>query len=105
MSDREKLTMLRDINKSSDSDDVLLTYLQLAGQKIINKAYPFGSSTTEVPSEYSILQVDIALYLLNKRGAEGQEIHIENGVHRTYESADVPNSMLRAVTARCGVPL
>lgn len=41
--------------------------------------------------------------MLNKRGAEGQTSHTENGVTRQYESADVPSSMLKAITPYCGV--
>ena len=35
-------------------------------------------------------QIEIAVYLYNKQGAEGQTAHSENGISRTYESADVP---------------
>lgn len=99
----EKLTALRAMVGNSDTDEVLSTYLSLAGTKIIAKAYPYDPNVTEVPTQYSYLQVEIAAYLLNKRGAEGQLAHSENGISRTYESADVPASMLRAVTPSCGV--
>lgn len=86
-----------------DSDEVLLTYLRLAGWKIIAKAYPFRDDVEEVPEKYGDLQVEIAAYLLDKRGATGQLSHSENGVSRTYESADVPPSMLRGIIPCCGV--
>ncbi len=100
----EKLTLLKAMMVgSSDTDDVLLAYLDIAGSKIINRAYPYDSDVTEVPSRYGFLQCEIAAYLLNKRGAEGQTAHSENGISRSYESADAPESMLGAVVPFCGV--
>ena len=103
MKQTEKLTLLKAMVGSSDTDDVLLAYLDIAGSKIINRAYPFGTDETEVPARYDFLQCEIAAYLLNKRGAEGQTSHNENGISRSYESADVPESMLSAVTPCVGV--
>lgn len=103
MEQTEKVTLLKAMVGSSDPEDVLLAYLKIAGQKIINRAYPFDATVTEVPARYAMLQCEIAAYLLNKRGAEGQTGHSENGISRSYESADVPESMLGAVTPNVGV--
>ena len=102
MNDQEKLNMLKNMVGTSDLDDVLSTYLTLAGKKIIAKAYPFDSSVSDVPEQYDTLQVEIAAYMLNKRGAEGQVTHTENGIQRQYENGDVPSSMLKTVTPFCG---
>ena len=107
MTEVEKLSLLRVMvgqpNEGDWSDDVLTSYLAIAGQKIINRAFPYDDSVTEVPRRYSYLQCDIANYLLNKRGAEGQTAHSENGVGRSYESADVPESMMSEITPNVGV--
>jgi hypothetical protein len=87
----------------SDTEEVLLAYLNIAGRKIINRACPYGTDETEVPIRYDFLQCEIAAYLLNKRGAEGQTGHSENGISRSYESADVPESLLGAITPMVGV--
>ena len=102
MTDAEKLTMLKAMVGGSDTDEVLSTYLALAGRKIIAKAYPYKDDVTEVPTKYDFLQVEIAAYMLNKRGAEGQISHTENGITRQYESADVPASMLKTITPHVG---
>lgn len=105
----EKLSALRlavslpESGDESTSDEVLSLYLDMAGQRIIAKAYPYQDNVTSVPARYEMLQIEIAAYLINKRGAEGQTAHAENGISRQYESADVPSSMLRAVTPYCGV--
>lgn len=103
MPQAEKLKLLKAMVGESDSEEVLLAYLNIAGGKILNRAYPFGTSETEVPVRYDFLHCEIAAYLLNKRGAEGQTGHSENGISRSYESADVPESMLSAVTPMVGV--
>lgn len=103
MTDTEKLTYLRAMVGGSDTDEVLSTYLVVAGKKIIARAYPYDDTVTEVPDKYDTLQCEIAAYLLNKRGAEGQTQHTENGISRQYENADVPSSMLKVVTPYCGV--
>ncbi len=103
MTDKEKLTALKAMVGGSDTDEVLSTYLMLAGKKIITRAYPYDDSVATVPTKYDTLQCEIAAYMLNKRGAEGQTAHTENGISRVYENADVPPSMLKAITPHCGV--
>lgn len=98
MTEADKLRLLQSMT-SETSDDLLLAYLSLAGAKILRRLYPFGvpDDVTEIPREYSMNQVDIAVYLWNKRGAEGQISHSENGISRTYGDADVPETMLRGI--------
>lgn len=103
MEDSEKLKILKAMVDETD-ENVLSAYLTLAGRKIINRAYPYDNSVTTVPDQYSTLQCEIAAYMLNKRGAEGQTQHTENGITRAYENADVPASMLKAITPHCGIP-
>ena len=103
MTQAEKLTLLKAMVGESDTEEVLLAYLNVAGRKIINRAYPYGTEETEVPTRYDFLQCEIAAYLLNKRGAEGQTGHSENGISRSYGSADVPESLLGAITPMVGV--
>lgn len=89
---------------TSESDyPTLLAYLSLAAEIVLNRCYPFDDEKKEVPNRYSRKQLEIACYLLNKRGAEGQLSHTENGISRSYESASVPESMLKDITPFCGV--
>lgn len=104
MSEEEKLLALRAmVGGSDDTDEVLFVYLGLAARKILARAYPFDPTVKTVPAQYDTLQCEIAAYLLNKRGAEGQTAHTENGITRSYENADVPSSMLRAIIPQAGV--
>jgi len=105
MTDQEKITALRAMVGDTDTDEVLSTFLTLAGKKITAKAFPYASDDEEleVPSKYEYLQIEIAAYMLDKRGAYGQITHSENGIQRQYENADVPYSMLKTITPYCGV--
>lgn len=102
MTEAEKLEMLKGLSGETD-DSVLLAYLNLAGRKVIQRAYPYRTDIETVPDKYSTNQVEIACYLLNKRGAEGETSHSENGISRSYENGDIPESMLKAILPYCGV--
>ncbi|MFA5715100.1 MAG: phage head-tail connector protein [Candidatus Paceibacterota bacterium] len=89
-----------------DSEDTLLSFLlTVAGQKILDKLYPFDDTVTTVPTRYLTKQVEIALFLYNKRGAEGEVSHGENGINRTYENADIPDSLMRGIVPYVGSPI
>lgn len=103
MTKEEKINALKAMVGTDDSDEVLSTYLLLATKKVLARAYPYDKTIKDVPEEYEGVQLEIATYLLNKRGAEGQMSHSENGITRSYENADVPSSMLKAITPHCGV--
>lgn len=105
MTDTEKLAMLKVLVGITDTtdDEALAVFLTLAARKILNRAYPYDTSAVVVPVQYDTLQCEIAAYLWNKRGAEGQTAHTENGINRQYENADIPSSMLKSVTPFCGV--
>lgn len=96
MTDAEKLKMVKAMTGETD-EDMLSTYLSIAGNKVCRKAYPFDPAVTAVPDQYAHIQVEIAVYLLNKRGAEGQTAHSENGISRSYEDGDVPPTLLRDI--------
>lgn len=102
MTDADKLTMLKTMTGETD-EAVLSTYLSIAGNKVCRRAYPFDDTVTEVPDRYSCNQVEIAAYLVNKRGAEGETAHSENGISRSYEDGDVPPTLLREIVPFAGV--
>ena len=91
------------LNRMMDGDEedrgILEAYLELAGQKILNRMYPYKTDYTglEVPDRYAMIQLNICVYMLGKRGAEGEIQHIENGIHRNWGSSDIPDAMLKDV--------
>lgn len=107
MDDGAKLAMLKTmvgIATSDKSEDVTLAvYLSLSANKILLRAFPYDDTQTTVPARYETLQCEIAAYLWNKRGAEGELSHNENSINRSYESADVPESLMSRITPKVGV--
>lgn len=69
-----------------------------AYDRVLARCYPYNKERTEIPARYESTVIEIAVYLLNKQGAEGETVHNENGINRTYESAYVPESMLSTIT-------
>lgn len=97
MTNEEKVTMTKNLAGGNWSDEMVNAYLSLAAEKIIGILWPCEDGHDEVPEKYHMRQCDIAAYLMNKRGAEGEISHSENGVSRSYESASVPPSMLEGI--------
>ena len=100
MTKERKVEMLHQMMDRDETDNgILEVYLELAGQKILNRMYPYldNYDGLEVPDRYVAIQLKCACYMLNKRGAEGQIQHIENGIHRNYGSADIPDGMLQEI--------
>ena len=104
MTNEEKLEGLRVLISPDTADDSLLSFLlsQAAGI-VLNKRYPFGQPEgAAVPTAYEHIQLQIAVELFAKMGAEGQTAHKENGIDRTYEAADVSPSLLKRIIPICG---
>ena len=81
-------------------DDLLSLLLSKAENKVLNKRYPYGYSDEEKEKaleKYSDIVLDIAVYLHNKQGAEGQTVHNENGIDRSYENAGIPDSFVQDI--------
>lgn len=102
---KEKLQQLKIMLgiDGTDEDELLTLLLSQSGKKIIRAVYPYkDTSEMDVPPRYDFLQVEVAERMYNMRGAEGEKEHIENGVHRTYES--VEDFIRNNVVVFCGVP-
>lgn len=104
MTNEEKITSLAVLISPDTADKDLLSELIVMAEGIVlNKRYPFGAPEgATVPQQYEHIQLQIALELFSKRGAEGQTEHDENGINRSYESADVSPSLLKRITPICG---
>lgn len=104
MTMEKKVDMLRRMMPGDDTDQgILEVYLELAAQKILNRMYPYRESYEglEVPDRYVAIQLKAANYMIGKIGAEGQIQHIENGIHRNYGAADIPDGMLAEIVPYC----
>ena len=85
-------------------DDVELEdILESAKAVILSRRFPFGDQPAEIENRYKDLQIRIAVEMFNKRGAEGETAHSENGVSRSYASANVSEDLLKEITPKAGV--
>lgn len=104
MTDEQMIAIVESTTGES-SETIVSAFLAMSGDAIINRAFPFATDdereTLTVPTRYQNLQCEIATFLLNKRGAEGQTAHNENGINRSYENGSIPESMLKQVVPFC----
>lgn len=104
MTNDEKLQRFAVLISPDTAETSFLSYLLEQSEGIVlNKRYPFGAPEgAVVPKAYEHIQLRIAVELYSKMGAEGQIIHTENGVSRSYEAADVSPSLLRQIVPLVG---
>lgn len=91
-------------------EDLLKSKLEQAEYSILEKRYPLVDFTETdeddnplypLEKKYYRLQIDIAIALYNRIGAEGESQHTENGVSRTYQSGgDVADNLLNRVVPK-----
>lgn len=86
-------------NDAEATENLVTVLLQLAEDSILARMYPFGKPDGEycVPPQYEMLQVKLAQRYFLRRGTEGETLHIENGIHRDYETVD-DDDLLKNVT-------
>ena len=104
MTDEEKLARLEVLITPDVASRELLQHLLWQAEGIVlNRRYPFGSPEgAKVTSAYEHIQLQIAVELFSKMGAEGQVAHQENSISRTYEAADVSPSLLKRIVPVAG---
>ena len=104
MTDEEKLARFEVLISPDVASTKLLQHLLWQAEGIVlSRRYPFGSPEgAKVTSAYEHIQLQIAVELFSKMGAEGQTGHSENGVNRSYEAADVSPSLLKRIVPVAG---
>lgn len=95
-----QLALLKSLLESPpESDPVLQYYLDTAGQVICDIR-----NSDKVESKYQFVQIEMAIELYNKRGAEGQTGHSENGINRSWGTAQLSEELLSKVTPMAKTP-
>ena len=85
------------------NDVELEDILESAKAVILSRRFPFGEQPEEIENKYKDLQIRIAVEMFNKRGAEGETAHSENGISRSYASANVSEDLLKEITPKAGI--
>lgn len=82
----------------AEKEDLLQSALDRAEQVVLSLRFPFGYGPEQyLEPQYMGLQVEMAVELISKMGAEGETAHSENGVSRSYENAGISDSLKRRV--------
>lgn len=96
MTDAQKLITLQTLLEDGGdvpSEEKLNTYLSIAANEILAWMYHLvggvPSGVTDVPEKYDGIQVYAVVAGYTQAGAEGEQTHIENGVHRHFRYSDM----------------
>lgn len=97
MTDAQKFltvqTLIDDGTGYMPSDDLINTYITIAGNEILAWMYHLVGGVPEdeieVPSKYEGIQIYAVVVGFTQSGAEGQGMSIENGVHRDFKYTDM----------------
>ena len=96
MTDAQKLTTIKtllDDGGEMPSDEKINTYITLAGNEILAWKYHLiggvPANVTEVPSLDEGAQIYAVVAGYTHAGAEGEQTHIENSVHRHFIYEDM----------------
>ena len=91
MTANEKLDMVKTImGTDAPSDAEITSYLSAAKSEILSWRYSYAASIPdEVPAEYEMTQVQAVINGFTQRGNEGQNVSIENGIHRHFAYSDM----------------
>lgn len=86
------------------NDELLFDILESAKNLIMLKRFPFIDETPlELENKYIELQLQIAVRMYNKIGAEGETAHTESGVSRSYGSSAEYEDLLARVIPKGAV--
>ena len=96
MTDTEKLEMVKLLLEDGGdvpSDEKLTAYLSIAKSEILAWVYHLvggvPEDVTDVPSKYDQTHIYAVIAGYTQAGAEGEQTHIENGVHRHFRYAEM----------------
>lgn len=77
-------------NIKEATNELIAVYLDDAKDAIFKQRYPFGvpCTVTEVPEKYEVIQCKLAARYFLRQGIEGQNVSIENGIHKHFPTVD-----------------
>ena len=92
MTSAEKIAMVKTLvdNDPEATDDVVTVYLNIAGNKMLERLYPYDpdKEISDIPNRYDTIQCELGARLFLRKGSEGETNHEENGVNRSYSTVD-----------------
>lgn len=95
MTDSEKLSALKVLLGGGDDvpdDEYLTIFLMMAESEIMHWRYHLvggAPSGATMPDRFANTQIHAVIAGYTQAGAEGQSVHIENGIHRHFRYEDM----------------
>lgn len=89
------------LNEEDPASDAVYNFYLDSAENVICEI----RNTNYVEAQYEQTQLKMAIEMYNKRGAEGQTSHGENGINRNYENSGISKSLLDEVTPFCKTPI
>lgn len=97
MDTTSKLTVIKTMLSIPESDITLdneiSVYLEMAASEILNWMYTNKpekrAAATAVPLKYEMVQIHAVVSGYSHKGAEGEKVHNENGINRTFRFDDM----------------
>ena len=97
MDTTSKLTVIKTMLNIPEGDTALdneiSVYLEMAASEILNWMYinkPDKRETVlDVPTRYEMVQINAVVNGYSHKGAEGETVHNENGINRTFRFDDM----------------
>lgn len=86
-------------------DNDLQMILDIAKDVILKRRHPFGAVPDSLPERYEMLQVRIAVDIIQKLGAEGHTRYSEGEISREFVAGYVSPELLREVMPLAWVPV
>lgn len=100
MTTAEKISYVQAMVDDPEATDALVeAYLNKAKFAVLNRRYPMGipEGVLDVPEQYTMNQLDLAVRYFLRRGGEGEQIHNENGIHRHYGSVNDEDILMEVI--------
>jgi hypothetical protein len=89
----QMITTLLDDGGQLPSKEKLDTYLSLARQEILSWRYSLvggvPADKTDLPPRFEVTQIYSVVAGYTHAGAEGESVHNENGIQRTFKYSDM----------------
>lgn len=99
----DKLKRRLQIDTSDNSlDDYLNDLLEEANLITLNEYYGSNqvTETSKLPYRFKYIPLDVAVFLFNKTGVEGQTGHTEQGINRQYGTSGVPTELFASMVRK-----
>ena len=101
MTDEERIARVKSyFDADALDDDTASAYLAIAKDTVLDQLYSFAAlypEDAEVPAKYEGAWCELAARYFSRKGGLGEQMHLENGIHRHWYSSDDRDLLSRII--------